>query len=147
MNTFFEVKVKYEKINEQGQLKVVSELYLIDAVSNGDAEAKAHEQLEPFISGEFDVKATKQANYSELIKSDEGDKYFKCKVSFIAMDEEKGKEKKTNVYMLVQAGNVKDAYFNIESSLADSMSSFEIPAIQESKIIDVFEYDNSESTD
>jgi hypothetical protein len=140
MNTWFECKVKYEKIDATGKEKMVSEPYLIDAVSFTDAESRIHKELEPYITGEFNVTTIKIANYSELIPNDDGDRWFKCKVSFIALDEEKGVEKKTNVYMLVQANNVKEAYDNIQKALSDTISEYEIPVIQESPLMDVFTY-------
>jgi len=144
MSTWFECKVKYEKIMQDGNQKKVNEPYLVDAVSFTDAEARINEVLEPYISGEFFVNNMKIANYSDLIPSENGDRWFKCKVSYISIDEEKGVERKTNSYMLVQANNLKEAYDNIEKSMAGMVSDYEIPAIQESPIMDVFPYFSKE---
>jgi len=140
MNTWFECKVKYEKMGADGKEKMVSEPYLIDAVSFTDAESRIHKELEPYITGDFFVSTIKIANYSELIPNDEGDRWFKSKVSFISLDEEKGIEKRSNTYMLVQANNVKEAYDNITKAMSDSVADFEIPSIQESPLMDVFNY-------
>lgn len=140
MNTWFECKVKYEKMGGDGKEKMVSEPYLIDAVSFTDAESRIHKELEPYITGDFFVSTIKIANYSELIPNDDGDRWFKSKVAFISLDEEKGIEKRSNTYMLVQANNVKEAYDNITSALNDSVADFEIPSIQESPLMDVFNY-------
>ncbi len=140
MNTWFECKAKYQKTDETGKDKTVSELYLIDAISFTEAESRINKELEPYISGEFFVSTIKIANFSELIPNENGDRWFKCKVAFISIDEEKGVEKRSNSYMLVQANNVKEAYDVLEKSLDDTMSDFEIPAITESPIMDVFKY-------
>lgn len=145
MNTWFECKVKYQKMVADGKEKMVTEPYLIDAVSFTDAESRIHKELEPYISGEFFVTNIKIANYSELIPNENGDRWFKCKVAFISLDEEKGVERRSNTNMLVQANNVKEAYDNIENALKDTISDFEIPAVQESPLMDVFNYfDNDE---
>ena len=68
------------------------------------------------------------------------DRWFKSKVSLVAMDEESGKEKKTNMYLLVQANNVKEAFENSTLAMADTMGDYSIPAITESPILDVFPY-------
>jgi hypothetical protein len=138
--TWFECKVKYEKTGDDGKQKTVSELYLIDAVSFTDAESRIHKELEPYISGEFFVTTIKIANFSELIPNENGDRWFKCKVTFISLDEEKGTERRSNTYMLVQADNVKYAYETLENSLSDSVADFEIPLVQESPLLDVFSY-------
>lgn len=140
MNTWFECKVKYQKIDQTGKDKMVSELYLIDAVSFTEAESRINKELEPYISGEFFVSTIKIANFSELVPNENGDRWFKCKVAFITMDEEKGVERRSNTYMLVQANNVKDAYDTLDKSLSDTASDYEIPSIQESPLMDVFKY-------
>ena len=144
MNTWFECKVKYEKMGEDGKEKMVSEPYLIDAVSFTDAESRMHKEMEPYITGEFFVSTIKMANYSELLPNEDGDRWFKCKATFISMDEEKGVERRTNTYILVQANNVKEAYDNLHVSLSDTISEFEIPSVQETLIMDVFNYSKGE---
>lgn len=144
MNTWFECKVKYQKIDQTGKDKMVSELYLIDAVSFTEAESRINKELEPYISGEFFVSTIKIANFSELVPNEAGDRWFKCKVAFISFDEEKGIERRSNTYMLVQANNLKEAYDTLDKSLSDSVSDFEIPGIQESSIMDVFKYFDDE---
>jgi len=140
MNTWFECKVKYQKTDETGKDKMVSELYLIDAISFTEAESRINKELEPYISGEFFVATIKIANFSELVPDENGDRWFKCKVTFISIDEEKGVERRTNTYMLVQANNVKEAYETLDKSMDDTMSDYEIPSVQETMIMDVFKY-------
>lgn len=140
MSTWFECKVRYEKLMQDGKQKKVNEPYLVDAVSFTDAEARINEVLEPYISGDFFVNNMKIANFSDIIPSENGDRWFKCKVSYITIDEEKGVERKSNSYMLIQANNVKEAYDNIDKSMEGMISDYEIPAIQESPIMDVFPY-------
>ncbi|HBH47408.1 MAG TPA: phage tail protein [Bacteroidales bacterium] len=140
MSAWFECKVKYQKMDQNGKEKVVTEPYLIDAVSFTEAESRIHKELEPYISGEFNVTNIKIANFSELIPDEAGDRWFKCKVTFITLDEEKGVERKSNTYMLVQANNVKEAYDNLESAMTGGVSDFSIPNIAESPIMDVFPY-------
>ena len=53
MHNWFECKVSYEKIMEDGKQKKVTEPYLVDALSFTEAEARIIEELTPFISGEM----------------------------------------------------------------------------------------------
>ena len=105
MHTWFECKIRYEKVMENGMQKKVTEPYLVDALSFTEAEARIIEEMTPFISGEFTVSDIKRANYSELFPSDEesADRWFKCKLIFITLDEKSGAEKKTSTQVLVQA--------------------------------------------
>ena len=66
MHNWFECKVSYEKIMEDGKQKKVTEPYLVDALSFTEAEARIIEELTPFISGEFVIKDIKRAKLSEI---------------------------------------------------------------------------------
>ena len=66
MHTWFECKIRYEKVMENGMNKKVTEPYLVDALSFTEAEARIIEEITPYISGEFTVSDIKRANYSEL---------------------------------------------------------------------------------
>lgn len=66
MANWFECRVKYDKMLENGMQKKVTEPYLVDALSFTEAEARIIEEVSPFISGEFSVSAVKRANFSEL---------------------------------------------------------------------------------
>lgn len=74
----------------------VTEPYLVDALSFTEAEARIIEEITPFISGEFTVSDIKRANYSELFfcEEDAADRWFKCKLFFITLDEKSGAERK-----------------------------------------------------
>lgn len=140
MNNWFEVKVKYEKIDERGAVKKVTEPYLIDAMSFTEAEARAIKELEPYLSGEFMISNIARANYSELFPYDDGDRWFKCKIAYVSIDEEKGTEKRKASYVLVQANDVKHAWENLVKSMENYMGDYEINGIQETNILDIFPY-------
>ena len=142
-NNWFECKVKYQKLSEQGLVKNVNEPYLVQAVSFSDAESRINKEMEPYISGDFSVTNIKIANYSELFPGEKGDRWFKCKVSYITIDEERGLERKSNTNMLVRASSVKEAYDNLENEMRNTVSDYVISAVQESMIMDVFPFDNS----
>ena len=84
------------------------------------------------------------ANISEVHPFENSDRWFKSKVSLIALDEESGKERKTNLYMLVQANDVKEAFENTTEALQSTMGEYSIHAITESPILDVFPYFSGE---
>jgi len=139
-NNWFECKVKYVKIDENGKEKKVTEPYLVDAVSFTEAEARIHTELEKMIHSDFIVTNISKSNVSELFPNENGDRWFKAKTTFVSVDEESGKEKKSNNYMLVEANNVKDAYEFLTEGLSDMIVPFEIPSVTESPIMDVFPF-------
>jgi hypothetical protein len=141
---WYECKVKYRKTDETGGQKIVTEPYLVDAVSYTEAESRINEEMSAYISEEFKITTIKVANYAEIHPFENADRWFRSKVSLLAYDEESGKERKSNMYLLVQANDVKEAYDNTISVMTGTMGDYSIPAISESPIMDVFPYFSGE---
>ncbi|MBQ7425966.1 MAG: DUF4494 domain-containing protein [Prevotella sp.] len=137
INKYFEVKVKMQKTQEDGTQKKVTEQYVVEAATFGEAERRITECLKPYIEGEFDVTDIKIAGYSQIVGGDENaDKYFKAKVTFVALDETTGKEKKTSELYLVQSETLESAESDVKNYLNDSNTT--ISSIAETVILDVF---------
>ncbi len=148
--TWYECKVKYRKIDEaSGVQKVKTEPFLVDAISYTEAESRITEEMSVYLMDNEEIKITniKVANYAEIHPFENSDRWFKSRISLIAFDEESGKERKTNLYMLIQGNDVKEAYENTFSVMKDSMGEFTIPAVSESPIIDVFPYFSGEENE
>lgn len=50
---WYEVKMRYDKVYEDGREKKVTESYVVEAFSFGEAEKAAMEFLVSYVSGEF----------------------------------------------------------------------------------------------
>jgi hypothetical protein len=137
---WFECKVKYRKTTETGLQKVVTEPYLVDALSFTEAESRINEKMKEYISEEFKVVNIKPVNFSEVVPFEGSEKWFKSKVSLVAYDEESGKERKVNIYLLVQSDNVENAYERTSEIMGDTMGEFSIPSVSETSVMDVFPY-------
>ncbi len=140
MVTWYECKVKYRKTFDTGEEKPVTETYLLDAISYSEAEARITEEMKAYTEQEFKITNIKVSNISEVYTFEVGDRWFKSKIALIAVDEESGKERKTNVYFLVQANDVKEAFDNTNEAMKDTLGDYTIPSITESPILEVFPY-------
>ena len=120
---WFECKVRYDKTLETGLLKKVTESYLVDALSFTEAEERFLQEIEPMMSGEYSVSDIKRAKISELFESIDttDDKWYKAKVAYIAYDEKKGVEKRTNQIMLIQAKDLRVAVQNLDKGMQGTM--------------------------
>lgn len=147
MNNWFACKVKYVKIDDRGKENKVTEAYLVDAMTYTEAEARLNKNLEEIISGEFTLISISNVNYSDVFPFDDGDRWYKCKVTYIDIDESAGKEKKSTKQMLVLASTIKDAIDKLEESLSTMIVPYEILAVQDSNIFDIFPYKPSESVE
>jgi hypothetical protein len=144
--TWFECKIRYEKVMEDGLQKTITENYVVDALSFSEAEERIIEEMSSYISGEFDVKDIKKAAYKEVFfsDSDTADKWYKARLQFITIDEKTEKEKRSTVTYLVQAGTFNAAVKNIDEVMGGTMIDYVIASVAETTIMDVFEYTQSQ---
>ena len=144
---WFETKIEFEKTMDDGNPKKVKEQYTVDALSFTEAENRITEEMSSYISGEFNVTDIKKATYKEIFFSDvpSADRWYKAKVQFITIDEKSEKEKRSNVYYLVQAGTLMEAVKNIDAVMGGTMIDYAIASVTETQIMDVFEYGTGKS--
>ncbi len=138
MAQWFECKIRYDKMQENGSVKKVNEPYLVDALSFTEAEARIIEEMTPFISGEFSVAAVKRTKISEIFRDDTADKWYLVKVAFITIDEKTAVEKKSVAQILVAASDFKGAFDNFMEGMKGTMADFEFQSISETLIMDVY---------
>lgn len=140
MSNWFLAGIRFDKTLEDGSQKKVTESYLVDALSFTEAEARITDEMRPLISGEFKVESLKRAKLSEAFFG-EGDKYYKVKVSYITLDAQSGREKKTPAYMLVQASTIDEAKSCFAEGMKGTMADYVVESITETKVVDVFPYE------
>lgn len=160
---WYQVKARLERVQENGTKKKVSELYLVQALTFGMAERVVQSELAQYSSEEIDIVAIARKNYSEIITdkfgmaskidgdarkllgqknaSTEADKWFKCKLNFITLDERSGKEKKVAQFFLVNANTVMTAHELVDNFMQSSVSDYEVEQVDETKILDVITSD------
>lgn len=138
---WFETKVKFDKTQEDGTQKKVTESYVVEAPSWGDAEKKISKEMAHYVSGEMEIKSISPAPYKEIFFSDnsEDDRWYKAKLAFITIDEKAEKEKRTNITYLVQGKSVQGACKNVDETMRDSAIDYTSLAVSETKIMDVYE--------
>ena len=141
---WFECKVRYEKTMEDGTIKKVTEVYVVDALSFSEAEKRITEEMSSYVSGELEICNLKIAPYKEIFFADSdfdlADEWYKAKLVFITIDEKTDKEKKTSVNYLVNAGNFNLALKNINEIMEGTMIDYQTCNLTETNIMDVFEY-------
>jgi hypothetical protein len=140
MQTWFECKVKYVKIDDDGRERKVSEVYLVDAVTFTDAETRIIQQLQTMVRGEFTVDNIKKSNIIEIFPHEVGEWWYKAKIGIVTIDDKAGKEKKINNYFLVAADDIKQALQRLEDGLSYILVPYQTTSLAVCNIIDVFPY-------
>lgn len=142
MNSYFEVGVRYDKTMEDGAVRKVTENYLVEAVSFTEAEKRATQEMEAYISGDFRVVTEKITNIAEIVSTDDAtaDKFYKVKHSLITINEKTLKEKKQAQYIIIQASSVDDARNRYMQYIKDWLVDVVLEAVSETKYMDYFPF-------
>ena len=146
MQTWFESKAKYMKVSESGKEQMVTENFLLDAVSFTDAESRMIWQLQQMVKkGEFSVIDIKKSKIAEVFSYDTGEWWFKVTINLVTIDEEAGREKKLRTYYLIMADDINEVLKRLDESLSYLVIPYVVTAIAVSTIVDVFPYEPAES--
>lgn len=138
---WFEAKLRYDKVHDNGSEKKVTESFIIEALSFGEAEKIALESLGSSVSGEIQVININPMKFNEVIFNEEEscDRYYKAKLQFITIDEKTGNEKPKYFYYLVQASSFDNSKDTIRKMKPSTLIDYQIAAVSETKIVDVVE--------
>lgn len=138
MQTWFSCKVKYQKIDEHGKQVRASETYLVEAINFTEAETRIFEMMEQYGNNDVMVTGISKTNFSEIINYEDGQYWYKAKVTWEDVSDDSGKISKVTNYLLVAANSVKQTYERVEEAMESMMVPIDIPAISLSPILDVF---------
>lgn len=143
----YECGIRYDKMRENGAVKKVTEYFLVDALSFTEAEARILKEQAPFASGDMDVVSIKRTNYCEVVyDKDTADKWFRAKLNFVSIDEKTAREKKTASHFIVNAGSLDAARTIMHSHMKGTMADYEIATLDETRIMDVYLWTQTDET-
>ena len=108
MNSVFSVSVKYLKLVEGGEgYKKMNEVFLVNAVSYTDVEAKITEEMQMRTNQEFYITNINREKYSYVLTNDEdGGYFFNAVVSYSSLDDDGQNEKKIRINICVETSNI-----------------------------------------
>ncbi len=155
MPTWFLGKIKYQQAVDEvsvGELnkeparpRIVTEAYLLDAVSYTDAEARLYKTVVGN-TPEFEVSALNPMKLADVLHVDGGDQWYKCKVVYMTEDEKSGKEKKVIQVVLINGETAKQAYERVEQAYANLLVPFQITDVNLTPILEVVPYEAMDET-
>lgn len=138
MALWFESSVAFDKIQKNGAVKKVTKKNLFDALSFTEAEARTIEELTPYISGDFSVKAVKKTKISEIFFDNTADKFYLVNVAFITIDEKGGVAKENISQILVQANDFDSAVAAFKDGMKGTMADWVIKSVTETLYMGVY---------
>jgi Domain of unknown function (DUF4494) len=149
---WYQGKIKYQKeeivTDKQGDrvvFKTITEAYLVDAETYTEAEARLYTEIAANIATanrpDFTVGTISKMKLADVFfRTEPGDSWYKCKVTFFTEDEKTGKEKKLIQQMLINANTLSQAYERLEDSLKTILMPMEITDISKTALLDIFPY-------
>ncbi len=138
MAKYFEVSVKYTKIQDNGLKKNVTERYLVDSLSLTEAEAKVTKELRAYICEDFFATLARTTNIAEVVGDKECGRFYLSKVAILTLNDKTGASKRNIMQILVGAEDFKAAYENIHKAMSGTISDWELVSLAESAVIGVF---------
>jgi hypothetical protein len=138
--SYFQVKVSFLRQQNDGTIKKESEQYLVDAMSFTETEARVIREVGESVR-ELTMDAISRSPITEIVPYGDTDLWFKCKVVYKDVDPDSGKEKKTTLYILVNANDVNEAYDRCKDHLKSMLVPFEIPKVEETAICEIYQYE------
>ena len=130
----FEVKLRVERENSKGELKKVTEHYIIDGCELfAEAELRAIQEY----NEDCEVFYIAQSKITEIINEKQEDKpFFKATVVSVFVDDD-GAEKETTYPVLVCAKDINEANKLMDAYLKQGMTDMHLNGIVKTKIVDM----------
>lgn len=143
MSAWYQGKIRYQKIDEKDKTIKITEVYLVDAVSYTDAEARIYSTVASN-TPDFHLFGLSRMKLQEVFFVEDGaETWFKVKVNFMSFDEKSQKEKRTPFMMLINAENPLEAY-NLISERLGTVEDYQITDINITNILEVIPYEEVE---
>lgn len=136
--SWYQGKFSYQREQENGSLKNLSETYLLEALSYTDAEARMYEIAEENAIRDYAIKALTPIKLSDIFHEEEGEYWYMVKMYYISMDEVRGTEKKIVSQMLLNAADIKQAIERIHENLKTLLVPYIIEAVKQTPILEVY---------
>lgn len=136
--SYIETAATYDKLQENGAVKRVTDKFIVDALSFTEAESRTIEEITPYLSGEFSVSAVKKTKISDLFGDKESDRFYLAKVAYLQIDEKTAKEKKIIAQWLIGAKDFAEAYSILKEEIGKCVADIEIQSLVETPIVEYF---------
>ena len=130
----YEVKLRVEQENSIGELKQVTEHYIVDGCEFfAEAEVKAMEEY----NNDCEVFSIIQSRIREIVNDKEESKpFFKATITETFTNDD-GSEKENKYPVLVCASDIKEVNKLMEEYLKQGLSDMRLDGIVKTKILDV----------
>lgn len=138
----FETSIRYNRIKDRGVQETCTETYLVEALSFSQAEASITIEMQPYITGDFDIPAIKRISVADIIDrhNSDADKYFRAKLTYITINERTMKEKRQSFNYIVRANDIDSAHAAVVAYMKQSLQDYVIAKLEETRIVELISH-------
>lgn len=120
----YEVKVRYERIDDIGKAKKVTEVYIVSAYMSHEAEIAMLSELSSY--RDVEVLSIKQLKVEQIIavcdRERHREKWYRARCAVLQLNEKNGCTRRTSISVIVNADDFDDADNRLHAWL-DAMTS------------------------
>ena len=107
----YEVKVRYERIDDAGKAKKVTEVYLVSALMSHEAEIAMLSELSSY--RDVDILSIKQVKVEQIIavcdRERHREKWYRARCAMLEYDDARDRTRKESLSFVINADDFADA--------------------------------------
>lgn len=132
----YEVKVRYERIDDLGKAKKVTEVYIVSAYMSHEAEIAMLNELSSY--RDVEVLSIKQLKIEQVVASYDRDKHrekwYRARCAVLELNEKNGCTRRTSISVIVNADDFDDAAASLQKWRGMMTSDIELLSLSISTI-------------
>lgn len=132
----YEVKVRYERIDETGKAKKVTEVYIVSALMSQDVEIAILSELSSY--RDVEVLSIKQLKIEQVVASYDRDKHrdkwYRARCAVLKYDDAKDRTRRTSMSVIVNADDFDEAVVDLQKWRGMMTSDIELLSLSISSI-------------
>lgn len=132
----YEVKVRYERIDDLGKAKKVTEVYIVSAYMSHEAEIAMLSELNSY--RDVEVLSIKQLKVEQIIavcdRERHCEKWYRARCAVLELNEKNGCTRRTSISVIVNADDFDDAAASLQKWRGMMTSDIELLSLSISTI-------------
>lgn len=131
----YEVKVRYERIDDAGKAKKVTEVYIVSAFMSQDVEIAILSELSSY--RDVEILSTKKVKIDQVIavynRDRHREKWYRARCAVINLDDN-DRPRRTSISVIINADDFDDADNRLHAWLDAMTSDIELLSLSQSSI-------------
>lgn len=132
----YEVKVRYERIDDAGKAKKVTEVYIVSAYMSHEAEIAMLNELSSY--RDVEILSIKQVKIEQVVASYDRDKHrdkwYRARCAVLEYDDARDRTRRTSISVIINADDFDDADNRLHAWLDAMTSDIELLSLSQSSI-------------